>query len=100
MALIMCSLELCLFLILLFLCILGFFPFFVQISESTVKDLDSVFEGLQWDILKESGYMSWYGLACTLGTYLRCHCSKEDGNSVLEKKGLSTMKVHVDLVFE
>jgi hypothetical protein len=72
----------------------------VQISESTVKDLDSVFEGLQWDILKESGYMSWYGLACTLGTYLRCHCSKEDGNSVLEKKGLSTMKVHVDLVFE
>jgi hypothetical protein len=58
-----------------------------------------VFEGLQWDILKESGYMSWYGLACTLGTYLSCHCSKDE-NSVLEKKGLSTMKVHVDLVFE
>jgi hypothetical protein len=71
-----------------------------KISQSTVKDPDSVFEGLQWDILKESGYMSWYGLACTLGTYLSCHCSKEDGNSVLENKGLSTMKVHVDLVLE
>jgi hypothetical protein len=37
--------------------------------------------------------------ACTLGTYLSCHCSKVE-NSVLEKTGLSTMKVHVDLVFE
>ncbi len=97
----------------------------MQISESAVKDHGSVLEGLQWDILKESGYISWYGLACTLGSYLSCHCEEINENSPSlssssssskssssgsassassswseNNKYMSSMKVHVDLVLD
>ncbi|KAH8966401.1 hypothetical protein BDL97_03G023600 [Sphagnum fallax] len=96
-----------------------------KISESAVKDHGSVLEGLQWDILKESGYISWCGLACTLGSYLSCHCEEINENSSSlssssssskssssgsassassswseNNKYMSSMKVHVDLVLD
>jgi hypothetical protein len=37
-----------------------------KVSESSFKDHAAVFENLRWDILKETSYMSWFGLAFTL----------------------------------
>jgi hypothetical protein len=55
---------------------LFFFP--CQVSESAFKDLGAVFETLHWDILKETGYMSWFGLAFTLAGYLSSYCQGEE----------------------
>lgn len=46
----------------------------MQVSESAFKDHGAVFENLHWDILKETGYMSWFGLAFTLAGYVSAYC--------------------------
>ena len=49
----------------------------MQVSDSAFKDHGAVFENLHWDILKETGYMSWFGLAFTLAGYVSAYCAAE-----------------------
>jgi hypothetical protein len=58
---------------------LKFYFLIMQVSESAFKDHSAVFESLQWDILKETGYLSWFELAFTLAGYLSTHCGEGEG---------------------
>jgi len=49
-----------------------------KVTETGFKDHASVFESLQWDILKETGYLSWFGLAFILAGFLSSHCGEEE----------------------
>jgi hypothetical protein len=63
----------------------------MQVSDSAFKDHGAVFENLHWDILKETGYMSWFGLAFTLAGYVSAYCAAEAKTSTGGKKWSSLM---------
>jgi hypothetical protein len=48
------------------------------VDSGSFKDHASVFDSLQWDILKEMGYLSWFGLAFLLAAFLSSHCREEE----------------------
>jgi hypothetical protein len=50
----------------------------VTVDSGSFKDHASVFDSLQWDILKEMGYLSWFGLAFLLAAFLSSHCREEE----------------------
>lgn len=70
----------------------------LQVSESSFKDHAAVFENLHWDILKETGYMSWFGLAFTLAGYLSYHCQMEAKSSAGEK--WSSLRSETDFIID
>lgn len=69
-----------------------------KVSDAAFKDLGAVFETLHWDILKETGYMSWFGLAFTLAGYLSSYCQGE-ARSGARDKWLS-FKAQTDFIAE
>jgi hypothetical protein len=69
-----------------------------KVSDAAFKDLGAVFETLHWDILKETGYMSWFGLAFTLAGYLSSYCQGE-ARSGAKDKWLS-FKAQTDFIAE
>lgn len=69
-----------------------------KVSESSFKDHAAVFENLHWDILKETGYMSWFGLAFTLAGYLSYHCQAEAKSAAGEK--WSSLRSETDFIID
>ncbi|XP_024397252.1 uncharacterized protein [Physcomitrium patens] len=70
-----------------------------KVSETLFKDHSAVFESLQWDILKETGYISWFELALTLAGFLSSHCIEEEG-LVDKKSKWALLKSKSDCIFE
>lgn len=69
-----------------------------KVSESSFKDHAAVFENLHWDILKETGYMSWFGLAFTLAGYLSHHCQMEAKSPAGER--WSSLRSETDFIID
>jgi hypothetical protein len=72
--------------------------FFSQVTDAAFKDLGAVFETLHWDILKETGYMSWFGLAFTLAGYLSSYCQGEVRSGARDK--WLSFKAQTDFIAE
>ena len=71
----------------------------IQVSESKLKDHSEVFETLQWDILKETGYISWFSLSFTLAGFLSSHCTQEK-ESLADINKWALLKSKSDCIFE